>query len=341
MAKSYEPCYTRQSKSGTYTTCEGAQKKRKARAKLKKGGEKPPMVKKKGKGKPPPKKKKKVGVDETPEQNSQKAFLKLQKKKISQGFQGNNTGRINTGALNPGVQNLQVSPWQTQPEIEANVPQSLGQQNLQLLLGLGDLSDKITAEKKKLSYEERAKAVFQSHKAYFNGNDHYAQVEIGTLGTFNWDGYNLYEKTLFGKGSRVGTYENEERLAEWRDNGRASAFTKYDPLVLNVRSRGLRIRGFNNSNSAPAPKPSTYEDMAKSIFERRGESYAYAEISGIGKVLWDGYNLYESLYGRAGKKIGTYEDMSDLTYWRQFGDEDYNYREPLFIPRKSKKLKLL
>ncbi len=328
MAKSYEPCYTRQSKSGTYTTCEGAQKKRKAKAKLKKGGDAPPMVKKKAKSKPPPKKK-------PPPQENPEGFGK---KFI---FGRNMAGRVNTGTLNPANPNLSVNPWGTTAEIEANVPQSLGQQNLQLLLGLGDLSDKISAEKKKLSYEERAKAVFQSHKAYFNGNDHYAQVQIGTLGTFNWDGYNLYEKKLFGKGSWVGTYENEERLAEWRDNGRASAFTKSDPLVLNVRSRGLRIRGFNNPNSAAAPKPSTYEDMAKSIFERRGESYAYAEISGIGKVLWDGYNLYESLYGRAGKKIGTYEDMSDLTYWRQFGDQDYNYREPLFIPRKSKKLKLI
>ena len=156
MAKSYEPCYTKTTKGGgKYTTCEGAQKKRKARSKLKKGGDAPPMVKKKGKGKPPPKKKKKkVGVDETPEENSQKAFLKLQSKKISQGFSGNNTGRINTGTLNPANPNLSVNPWGTTAEIEANVPQSLGQQNLQLLLGLGDLSDKISAEKKKLSYEE-------------------------------------------------------------------------------------------------------------------------------------------------------------------------------------------
>jgi hypothetical protein len=98
MAKSYEPCYTRTDKSGgSYTTCEGAQKKRKAKAK----------------------KKKKVGVDETPEQNSQKAFLKLQSKKISQGFAGNNTGRINTGTLNPANPNLQVNPWEVQPEIQA------------------------------------------------------------------------------------------------------------------------------------------------------------------------------------------------------------------------------
>ena len=81
--------------------------------------------------------------------------------------------------------------------------------------------------------------------------------------------------------------------------------------------------------------------MARDVFERRGERHAYAEISGIGKVLWDGYNLYDSVYGRAGKKIGTYEDVSDLTHWRNFGDEDFNFREPLFIPRSSKKLKLL
>ena len=75
--KSDTPCYTKKSKSGgTYTTCEGAQKRRK---------------------------RKKVGKNETPEQNEQKAFLKLQSKKISQGFQGNYTGRINTGPLNPGL----------------------------------------------------------------------------------------------------------------------------------------------------------------------------------------------------------------------------------------------
>ena len=56
MAKNYkskkdEPCFTRTSKSGAkYTTCKGPQKKRQARAKLKAGGPKPPMVKK-GRGK--------------------------------------------------------------------------------------------------------------------------------------------------------------------------------------------------------------------------------------------------------------------------------------------------
>jgi len=46
MPKSYEPCYTKTNKSGgKYTTCEGAQKKRKAKAKLKKGGDAPILVK--------------------------------------------------------------------------------------------------------------------------------------------------------------------------------------------------------------------------------------------------------------------------------------------------------
>jgi hypothetical protein len=405
MPKSYEPCYTRTDKSGgTYTTCEGAQKKRQATAKLKKGGAPPVMVKKK----------KKVGVDETPEQNSQKAFLKLQSRKISQGFAGNNTGRINTGPLNPANPNLSVNPWSVQPEIQAHQPtyeidKGLFMEALATIVDVAqrsyfhlgpidedgmrkltyegveyelEVSDDSVFDKdgdfvgkwepkmkvivfaagfkrfheqqadpslrapdhdlKLATYEERAKEVFERHKAYFKGNDHYAVVEIGNRGTYNWDGYNLYERGLFGKGSWVGTYENDNRLEEWRDYGRAQAFTKYDPLVLSVRSRGLSLIGFEKNEPAAAPKSSfTYEDMARDVFERRGERHAYAEISGIGKVLWDGYNLYDSVYGRAGKKIGTYEDVSDLTHWRNFGDEDFNFREPLFIPRSSKKLKLL
>jgi len=126
MAKSYEPCYTKtDSKGNTYKTCEGAQQKRKARANLKKGGAPPPMVKKK--------------AQKNPEGFGNK-FI----------FSRNMAGRVNTGTLNPANPNLNVNPWGTTPEIQANVPQSLGQQNLQLLLSLGDLSSKIESERQKL-----------------------------------------------------------------------------------------------------------------------------------------------------------------------------------------------
>ena len=198
MAKSYEPCYTRQSKSGTYTTCEGAQKKRKARAKLKKGGDAPVMVKKKAQSKPPPKKKK-VGVNETPEQNEQKAFLKLQSKKISQGFSGNTTGRIETGTLNPANPNLSVNPWSVQPEIQANVPQSLGQQNLQLLLGLGDLSDKILEETKKNRYipPEKWDPLSTPPLKLLTGSGNEA---VGYSGEDEWSIVRIFNRNGTGKG---------------------------------------------------------------------------------------------------------------------------------------------
>lgn len=108
MAKSYEPCYTKTTKGGgKYTTCEGAQKKRKARAKLKKGGTAPVMVKKKAKSKPPPKKKP-PPKDDNPQGFGNK-FI----------FSRNMAGRVNTGTLNPANPNLSVNPWGTTPEPQA------------------------------------------------------------------------------------------------------------------------------------------------------------------------------------------------------------------------------
>ena len=94
------------------------------------------------------------------------------------------------------------------------------------------------------SYQERAKQVFERHRRYFN-KDHYAQVEIAGVGTVNWDGYKLYEKGLFSKGSYMGTYENEKDLKEWSDFGIGQAFTKYDPLELDIRAKGLNLLGFD------------------------------------------------------------------------------------------------
>ena len=75
--KSDEPCYTRKGKGGkSYTTCEGAQKKR---AKQRKGRKR------------------------SPEENEQRAFLKLQKLKIAKQAKRPITGRIQTGPLNPGA----------------------------------------------------------------------------------------------------------------------------------------------------------------------------------------------------------------------------------------------
>ena len=86
MPKSYEPCYTKTNKSGgKYTTCEGSQKKRKAKAKLKKGGEKPPLVKKKGNSNP---------------QGFGNKFIFGQSPAVRKA-----QGRINTGTLNPANPN--------------------------------------------------------------------------------------------------------------------------------------------------------------------------------------------------------------------------------------------
>ena len=91
------------------------------------------------------------------------------------------------------------------------------------------------------SYVERAKDVFESHKRHF-GHDHYALVEISGYGSVNWDGYNLYERELFGRGKKIGTYQNEKNLQEWKDYGRAQAFTKYDPLELKRKAKGLKLK---------------------------------------------------------------------------------------------------
>ena len=174
MAKSYEPCYTRQSKSGTYTTCEGAQKKRKARAKLKKGGDAPPMVKKKAQSNP---------------QGFGNKFI----------FSRNMAGRVNTGTLNPANPNLSVNPWSVQPEIQANVPQSLGQQNLQLLLGLGDLSDKILEETKKNRYipPEKWDPLSTPPLKLLTGSGNEA---VGYSGEDEWSIVRIFNRNGTGKG---------------------------------------------------------------------------------------------------------------------------------------------
>ena len=105
-----------------------------------------------------------------------------------------------------------------------------------------NLSKKSDPDKIYPGYQERAKEVFEGHKKFF-GKDHYAQVEIAGLGTVNWDGYNIYEKGLFGKGQWMGTYKNEKHLDEW--NGDSLAFTKYDPLELTIRAKGLKLLGFD------------------------------------------------------------------------------------------------
>jgi hypothetical protein len=92
--------------------------------------------------------------------------------------------------------------------------------------------------KKRPTYQERAKKVFEEHKKFF-GKDHYAQVEIAGIGTVNWDGYTLYEKGLFSRADKIGTYKNEKHLDEW--NGDSVAFSKYEPLELNQNAKGLRL----------------------------------------------------------------------------------------------------
>jgi len=93
---------------------------------------------------------------------------------------------------------------------------------------------------KMMSYQTRAKRVFEDHKRYF-GKPHYAQVEVSGYGTLNWDGYNLYEKGLFSRADKVGTYENDKNLEIWRDFGTAQAFTKFDPLELSRSAKGLKL----------------------------------------------------------------------------------------------------
>lgn len=90
------------------------------------------------------------------------------------------------------------------------------------------------------SYQQSAKGVFDLHKRAF-GHDHYAQVFIRGYGNLNWDGYNLYDKELFGRGKKVGTYENKARLSEWARFGAAQAFTKHDPLELRQSAKGLKL----------------------------------------------------------------------------------------------------
>jgi len=93
---------------------------------------------------------------------------------------------------------------------------------------------------KMMSYQTRAKRVFEDHKRYF-GKPHYAQVEVSGYGTLNWDGYNLYEKGLVSRADKVGTYENDKNLEIWRDFGIAQAFTKFDPLELSRSAKGLKL----------------------------------------------------------------------------------------------------
>lgn len=105
------------------------------------------------------------------------------------------------------------------------------------------LEKKAKVEKQKLnmmSYQTRAKRVFEDHKRYF-GKPHYAQVEVSGYGTLNWDGYNLYEKGLTSRGDKVGTYQNDKNLDIWRDFGTAQAFTKFDPLELSRSAKGLKL----------------------------------------------------------------------------------------------------
>jgi len=93
---------------------------------------------------------------------------------------------------------------------------------------------------KMMSYQTRAKRIFEDHKRYF-GKPHYAQVEVSGYGTLNWDGYNLYEKGLVSRADKVGTYENDKNLEIWRDFGIAQAFTKFDPLELSRSAKGLKL----------------------------------------------------------------------------------------------------
>ena len=90
-------------------------------------------------------------------------------------------------------------------------------------------------------YQNEARRVFNNHKSFF-GKDHYARVEIQGYGDANWDGYNLYAMGLSRAGNKIGTYQNEKDLEEWKDYGRAQAFTKYDPLELKRGAKGLKMK---------------------------------------------------------------------------------------------------
>ena len=118
----------------------------------------------------------------------------------------------------------------------------LGQATFDALLGMGaDVSRGISAAVEK-SYQRRAKEVFENFKKDFGGREHYAHVQVGGYHDLNWDGYNLYKKDLFKRGKKVGTYENEAHLEEWRDYGYAQAFTQWDPLELSSNAKGLNLQ---------------------------------------------------------------------------------------------------
>ena len=119
--KSDEPCYTKKSKSGkAYTTCEGAQKKRA---------------------------KQRAGKKRSPEENAQKAGLKVQKLQIKRNAKRPIKGRIETGPLNPGKITSVSFP---KPKAPTDAKKQIGRKNLDELLTLGDLSAKIESERKKL-----------------------------------------------------------------------------------------------------------------------------------------------------------------------------------------------
>ena len=119
--KSDEPCYTKKSKNGkAYTTCEGAQKKRA---------------------------KQRAGKKRSPEENAQKAGLKVQKLQIKRNAKRPITGRIETGPLNPGKITSVSFPKAKAP---TDAKKQIGRKNLDELLTLGDLSAKIESERKKL-----------------------------------------------------------------------------------------------------------------------------------------------------------------------------------------------
>ena len=357
MAKSYEPCYTKTNKSGgSYTTCEGAQKKRKARENLKKGGAKPPMVKKK----------KKVGKNETPEQNEQKAFLKLQRLKMSQGFKGNYTGRINTGPLNPGLVSSVSFPVEPASSVgsmakpQYDIDADLFLQVSQVMTQVGKENLKSVPEKwspdktPPLPLLKGAGNIAVTYK----GEDKWTQVRI-----FNHSGTGkgkLYEATFQEVGYRVGhssgDYNSEANIVAFRDIDSKEIIgffiTKQNRFNLqggsedHVPRRHWRFsdKKFEFSDSLKKLRKKLTKTYLKKMYytdDMTGEkkrNYKHYYVGFLINLLTENdvyYNLphesdkIQKAFGWGGVNADTSDSSEDLVYKVKFGTPIYNLKEDL------------
>lgn len=140
-------------------------------------------------------------------------------------------------------------------------------------------------KKVKKTYQQRAKEIFENFKRDFGGREHYAQVQVEGYHDLNWDGYNLYKKDLHSRGDKVGTYQNEAHLEEWRDYGHAQAFTKWEPLKLDRDAKGLKLKDDKPKKSDAKTTNQKKIDENVKTYKRLKAKYEKMKIAELRKLV--------------------------------------------------------